>query len=156
MVTHGAHTVCLCTGSPSSKYEHRGASALLRNIQNIGICMGKKHYRFRNLRKWKDFNKKQLTLLKMCYVSPVWSTGRFMAVLWVLFLYREKTVYIKTHKTARKLACSRLRDSGESEKSLTNKKTRGGTAPFPKSRAFYFPFARLIRPHYTIWEPGTG
>ena len=30
------------TGSPSSKNEHRRASALLRNIQNIKICMGKK------------------------------------------------------------------------------------------------------------------
>ena len=30
------------TGSPSSKYEHRRASALLRNIQNIRICIGKK------------------------------------------------------------------------------------------------------------------
>ena len=30
------------TGSPSSKYEHRRASALLRNIQNIRICRGKK------------------------------------------------------------------------------------------------------------------
>ena len=30
------------TGSPSSKYEHRRASALLRNIQNVRICMGKK------------------------------------------------------------------------------------------------------------------
>ena len=39
------------TGSATSKYEHQRASALLRNIQNIGICMGKKHYRFRNLRK---------------------------------------------------------------------------------------------------------
>ena len=29
------------TGSPSSKYEHWRASALLRNIQNIRICMGK-------------------------------------------------------------------------------------------------------------------
>ena len=53
----------------------------------------------------------------------------------------------------------RLRDSGESEKSFKNKKTRGGwgetarrpaTAPFAKSRASYFRFARLIRPHYTI------
>ena len=56
------------TGSPSSKYEHRRASALLHNIQNIRICMGKKN-RFCNLRKWKDFNKKQLTLLKMCVMS---------------------------------------------------------------------------------------
>ena len=30
------------TGSPSSKYEHRRASALLCNIQNMRICMGKK------------------------------------------------------------------------------------------------------------------
>ena len=34
--------VAIATGSPSSKYEHRRASALLRNIQNITICMGKK------------------------------------------------------------------------------------------------------------------
>ena len=30
------------TGSPSSKCKHRRASALLRNIRNIRICMGKK------------------------------------------------------------------------------------------------------------------
>ena len=30
------------TGSPSSKYKHRRTSALLRNIPNIRICMGKK------------------------------------------------------------------------------------------------------------------
>ena len=30
------------TGSRSSKYEHRRTSALLRNIRNIRICMGKK------------------------------------------------------------------------------------------------------------------
>ena len=29
------------TGSPSSKYEHRRTSALLRNIRNIRICMEK-------------------------------------------------------------------------------------------------------------------
>ena len=33
--------VTTATGTPSSKYEHRRASALLRNIQNIRICMGK-------------------------------------------------------------------------------------------------------------------
>ena len=38
-------------------------------IRNIRICMGKKTYRFRNLRKWKDFDKKQLTLHKMCVTS---------------------------------------------------------------------------------------
>ena len=57
------------TGSPSSKNEHRRASALFLNIQNISICMGKKNYRFCNLQKRKDFNKKQLTLLKMCVTS---------------------------------------------------------------------------------------
>ena len=35
-------TTAYTTGSPSSKYEHRRASALLRNIQNIRIYMGKK------------------------------------------------------------------------------------------------------------------
>ena len=34
--------VHITTGSPSSKYERRRASALLRNICNIRICMGKK------------------------------------------------------------------------------------------------------------------
>ena len=38
----------LNTSSPlSSKYKHRRTSALLRNIRNIRICMGKKTYRFR-------------------------------------------------------------------------------------------------------------
>ena len=35
-------TVPEITGSPSSKNEQRRASALLRNIRNIRICMGKK------------------------------------------------------------------------------------------------------------------
>ena len=40
------------TSSPSSKYEHRRPSAVLRNIRNIRICTGKKKtYRFCNLRK---------------------------------------------------------------------------------------------------------
>ena len=52
------------TGNPSSKYDHRRASALLRNIQNIKISTGKKTYRFCNLRKWKDFNKNSLPYLK--------------------------------------------------------------------------------------------
>ena len=47
------------------------ASALLRNILNIRIYLRKKTYRFCNLGKWKDFNKKQLTLSKMCVTSLV-------------------------------------------------------------------------------------
>ena len=35
-------TVAFNSGSPSSKHGHRRASVLLRNIQNIRICMGKK------------------------------------------------------------------------------------------------------------------
>ena len=52
----------ITTGSPSSKYEHRRAAALLRNIQNIRICIvrGKKPYtrhtatRYRTI-KFKDY-----------------------------------------------------------------------------------------------------
>ena len=35
-------SACSDTGSPSSKYEHRRTSALLRNILNIRICFRKK------------------------------------------------------------------------------------------------------------------
>ena len=73
----------LQTGSASSKYEHRRASALLRNIQNIGY--GKKPYHFCNLRKWKDFNENSLPYLKCvlrlsCVVhGPIY--GRFTVFL---------------------------------------------------------------------------
>ena len=39
---HPFFCACHITGSPSSKYEHRRTSALLRNVRNIRICMGKK------------------------------------------------------------------------------------------------------------------
>ena len=39
------------------------------NLSKYKDLSGKKTYRFRNLRKWKDFNKKQLTLHKMCVTS---------------------------------------------------------------------------------------
>ena len=82
------------TGNPSSKYEHRRALALLRNIQNIRICVGKKTYCFCNLRKWKDFNKKQLTLLKMCVTSLLCGPR---ADLWPFygFLCKRFSLYIK-------------------------------------------------------------
>ena len=57
----------------------------LRNIQNIRICMGKKTivsvtYEMKGF----QFKKKTAYLTQnVFYVSPVWSTGRFMAVLWV-------------------------------------------------------------------------
>ena len=64
--------------------EHRRASALLRNIRNIRILYEKKKtYRFCNLRKWKDFNKKNSLpylkcVLRLSYVvhGPIY--GRFM------------------------------------------------------------------------------
>ena len=71
------------TGSPSSKCEHRRASALLRNIQNIRICMGKNPIISVTYENERISIKKQRTLLKMCVTSllcgPVWSIyGRFM------------------------------------------------------------------------------
>ena len=57
------------TGSPNSKYEHRRTSALSRNIRNMRICIGQKpivSVTYEN-----EFNKKQLTLLKMCVTSPL-------------------------------------------------------------------------------------
>ena len=44
--------------------EHRHCCVTL--ISKYKALYGKKTYRFRNLRKWKDFNKRQLTLHKMC------------------------------------------------------------------------------------------
>ena len=85
------------TGAPSSNYKHRRASTLLHNIRNIRICMEKKNtYRFRNLRKSKDFNKKQLTSHKMCVTSlpcGLW------ADLWPFYwLYCKRfSLYIKVY-----------------------------------------------------------
>ena len=70
------------------------ASALLRNIQNIRIWMGKRTYRFRYLRKWKDFNKRQQSLIKMCVTSLLCSPW---ADLWPFygFLCKRFSLYIK-------------------------------------------------------------
>ena len=74
------------TGSPSSKYEHRRASALLRNIRNIRICMGKTPIVSVTYENERISIKKKTGYLtsNVCYVSTVWSMGRFMAVLWVV------------------------------------------------------------------------
>ena len=68
----------------NSTYEHRRASALLRNIRNMDLG-GKKPIVSVTYENERISIKKQLTLLKMCVTSVlcVWSTGRFMAVLWV-------------------------------------------------------------------------
>ena len=64
------------------------------------------------------------------------------------------------------LACSRLRDSGEKSFSKKKCEKRAGAGerrpffsppPSPFSRArLIFALLVLIRPHYTVWEPGTG
>ena len=85
------------TGSPSSKYELQRTSALLCNIRNIRICMGKKTYRFCYLGKRKDFNKRQLTLLKMCVTSlpcgPRADSWPFYG-----FLCQRFSLYIKVYQ----------------------------------------------------------
>ena len=91
---HPFFCACHITGSPSSKYEHRWTSALLCNVRNVRICMGKKTYRFCNLRKWKDFNKKQFTLLEMCVTSLLCGPR---ADLWPFygFLCKRFSLYIR-------------------------------------------------------------
>ena len=59
------------------------------------------------------------------------------------------------------LACSRLRDGGEKSFSKKNAKNARGffsppPPPFPSRARLIFALLVLIRPHYTIWEPGTG
>ena len=97
--------ICLTTGSPSSKYEHRRASALLRNIQNIRICMGRKPIVSVTYENERISLKKQLTLLKMCVASllcgPRADLCPFYGLLWKRFslsIYKEKTVTSKFTK----------------------------------------------------------
>ena len=52
----------------------RRTSSLLRKHSKYKDLYGKKTYRFCNLRKWKVFNKKQLTSLKMCVTCLLCST----------------------------------------------------------------------------------
>ena len=81
------------TGSPSSKYEHRRASALLCNIQNIRICVGKKPMVSVTNENERISIKKQLTLLKMCVTSllcgpraDLWPFYGFLCKLFSLYL----------------------------------------------------------------------
>ena len=77
----------ISTGSPSSKYEHRRASALLRNIQDIGICMGKKpivSVTYENKRTSIKISLRSLKcVLRLSCVVHRSIYGRFMADLWV-------------------------------------------------------------------------
>ena len=91
------HSIWTTTDSPSSKYKHRRTSTLLHNIRNVRNCMEKKPYRFHNLRKWKDFNKKQLTLHKICVSSLLCGPW---ADLWPFNgLYGKRcSLYIKVYR----------------------------------------------------------
>ena len=79
--------------SPSSKYEHRRTSALLRNIRNITICMGKKPI----VSVTYENERKQLTLLKMCVTSLLCDPR---ADLWPFygFLCKRFSLYIKVYQ----------------------------------------------------------
>ena len=77
--------ISLATRSPSSKYVHRRTSALLRNIGNIRVCLGKKPIVSVAYENERISIKKTFYLTEnVCYVFPVWSMGRFMAVLWIV------------------------------------------------------------------------
>ena len=83
------------TGSPSSKYEYRRTSAMLRNIRNIRICRGKT-YRFRPTKKYKT-NKKQHTLHKVSVTTLLWG---LWADLWPFYgLYCKRfSLYVKVYE----------------------------------------------------------
>ena len=92
---------------------------------------------------------------------PNWKTGiksgRFLC---------SPFIHLRNCRSLEILACSRLRDSGEkSFRWKEMRKTRGGWGetffspslpPFPSRARLIFALLVLIRPHYTIWEPGTG
>ena len=74
----------LCTtGSPSSKYEHRRASPLLRDIQNFRICMGKKPIVSVTYENERISIQNSLSYLKCVLRLSCVVHGRFIAVLWV-------------------------------------------------------------------------
>ena len=93
----GAVVLKVNTGSPSSKYEHRRASALLHNIQNIRICMGNKPTVSVTYENERISIKKQLTLLKMCVTSLLCGPR---AELWPFygFLCKRFSLYIKVYQ----------------------------------------------------------
>ena len=71
--------------------------AQARNMSIGERFVWEKTYRFRNLRKWKDFNKKQPTLLNMCVTSLLCGP---LADLWPFygFLCKLFSLYIKVYQ----------------------------------------------------------
>ena len=69
------------TGSPSSKYEHRRASASGGCVTFDKDLYGEKTNRFCNRRKWKDFNKKMYVCMHVCMYVTIFSLSiRFIKV----------------------------------------------------------------------------
>ena len=96
----------ISTGSPSSKYEHRRASALLRNIQNIRICMGKKPIVSVTYENERISIKNSLPYLK-CVTSLLCGPR---ADLWPFygFLCKRFSVYIKVYQGGHSSEVARL------------------------------------------------
>ena len=80
---HPFFCACHITCSPSSMYEHRRTSALLRNIRNIRICLRKKPIVFVTYENERISIKNRLPNLKCVLRLSSGSTGRFMAVFWI-------------------------------------------------------------------------
>ena len=132
------------TGSPSSKNEHRRASALLRNIQNIRICMGKKPTVSVTYENERISIKKQLTLLKMCVTSLLCGPW---AELWPFygFLCKRFSLYIKVYQGWA------LQRNGSTDPPKENGRKFAPTAPIASkfrlgnTRYFSFPFVTLLQ-----------
>ena len=86
------------TGSPSSKCKHRRASALLRNIRNIRICMGKKPIASVTYENERISNKNSIPYIKcVLHLSCVVygpSYGRFMGCIIKCFLSLHKVYQV--------------------------------------------------------------
>ena len=72
------------------------AQARNMSISKYKDLYGKKTCRFRNLRKWKDFNKKQLNLLKMCVTSLLCGPRTDLCPFYG-FLCKRFSLYIKVY-----------------------------------------------------------
>ena len=100
------------TGSPSSKYEHRRASALLRNIQNIRICMGKKTFVSETYENERISIKNSLPYLKCvlsCFLLKSFHFRRFQKRK---FFFPYKSLYFECYATMPMLADAHISSLG--------------------------------------------
>ena len=94
---HLSFLLGLTTGSPRSKYEHPRTSALLRNIRNIRICMGKKPIVSVTYENERISIKKQLTLLRMCVKSLLCGRRADLSPFYG-FWCKRFSLYIKVYR----------------------------------------------------------